>query len=511
MTRIPPAAARLGLAALLAALVVAAPALAQVAPASVDDVQRQVAQVRGLELLEPVPTTTMDRGALQAVLTRDLESDLAIREYRATGILYEALGLVPPGFDPRLFRIRVLREHVGSLYDRAGRRLIVLDENDPPTAFDKLILAYETTHALRDQRAPIARSRPGMASSDDAALAATALVEGDAMLVMNEWGRRFLTPDEKRSLDGPRPSSEALAVAPPIVRAEIEFPYRAGRDFAARLVQVGGQEALDRALAAPPRSTEQILHPDKYLARDAPQSVSVPPLADALGDGWRQLRSGTLGELVLRGLIQDQLGYAEADTAAAGWGGDTYAVLQDASGRRAVVVETAWDTEIDAAEFYNAYTRAVVQRFGSTQRPLVTQPSRNIWFAADRFVEIMKSGDHVRIVFAPDAATLDAIDGQFASRAPVILPTSPPSPAFTPATGAPPAGAPATVPPAPPVPTAPTPATTLPFADDESAPEDPAPSAPVTLPALPLVPAPGPASPSEDRSPAIAPDPDDES
>ena len=431
------------LTALLAALTAAAvawapptlaqPTLAQTTPASVDDILNQTAEIRGLALLTPVPISSMDRGQLQVLLTRELESDDAIREYRTSGILLEMLGLIPAGFDLRLYQIDLLREQVGGLYGRERRELYVIGDGGPLGALDKTILAHEVTHALQDQHFGLDRLLPAQGVSADGLMAATALLEGDALLTMNQWGLRFLTPAEKLSLDEPRPTSGALADAPLIVRAELEFPYLEGHFFAIQLHQDGGGfEAVNQALADPPRSTEQVIHPEKYLAREAPVSVELPPLDEALGDGWQLLRTDVLGELVLRVLIQDTLGWPEAEAAATGWGGDAYAVLEDDAGRRLVVLETAWDTEPDAAEFYNAYVRAVTGRFGSALRSVQSEPSRIRWSAPGLLIQALKTDDRVRLIFGPDAPTLDAIDAQFAGRAPAASPVTVPSAAPTP-------------------------------------------------------------------------------
>ena len=102
--------------------------------------------------------------------------------------------------------------------------------------------------------------------------------------------------------------------------------------------------ALSRLYADPPRSTEQILHPEKYLVRrDDPQLVLLPDV---------------------RGMLERFLPEAEAGTAGAGWGGDQFHPYEGAGGaRRALVFLTAWDGEADAREFADAYARLVPKKF----------------------------------------------------------------------------------------------------------------------------------------------------
>jgi hypothetical protein len=130
--------------------------------------------------------------------------------------------------------------------------------------------------------------------------------------------------------------------------------------------ELGGQELLDRAFTTdPPRSSEQILHPDKWAVkekRDDPVTVSLPNLGAVL-PGWTRAAEGQLGEMGIAVLLRDNAGGRErAQAAAAGWDGDQFAVYThggrlDRPGRRLLVWMTAWDSEADAAELRQALAR----------------------------------------------------------------------------------------------------------------------------------------------------------
>ena len=63
--------------------------------------------------------------------------------------------------------------------------------------------------------------------------------------------------------------------APLVIRDEVIFPYREGALFAISLWRSGGFDNVNRAFANPPRSTEQIIHPEKYVAADQPAQVKA--------------------------------------------------------------------------------------------------------------------------------------------------------------------------------------------------------------------------------------------
>ena len=143
-------------------------------------------------------------------------------------------------------------------------------------------------------------------------------------------------------------------------------PRREGSQLIVELLLEVGPDAVDQRLRELPDTTEQLLHPDKYDAREPAldltplQAVidSAVPLEQwarfrdrALGeDGYRD----TYGELGLRALLRASTGRsAEADAAAAGWGGDRLHLFHRAGGskREALALwAIAFDDEVEHAE-----------------------------------------------------------------------------------------------------------------------------------------------------------------
>ncbi len=124
--------------------------------------------------------------------------------------------------------------------------------------------------------------------------------------------------------------------------------------FAADIYRAGGFPLVDTVFAHPPRSTEQILHPAKYLAGDQPRPVASPK-APA---GYTVVTSDTLGELDTRTLLGRCMDAAVAERAAEGWGGDRYAVFTNARRELAMAWVSAWDTEDDAREIESALSNS---------------------------------------------------------------------------------------------------------------------------------------------------------
>src|SRR3954467_7679874 len=153
---------------------------------------------------------------------------------------------------------------------------------------------------------------------------------------------------------------------PPFVEAQLLFPYTAGRRFVERLYRTGAGSwsLLDTAERfRAPASTEQVLHPDKYLAVEQPERVRSRA-GEVLGRGWRRVAAGTWGEWATGELLGDP-------RAAEGWGGGRYELWGGRGGggpgargggggraprraRDALVVRGRWAARADARRFTSA-------------------------------------------------------------------------------------------------------------------------------------------------------------
>ncbi|MDQ3779804.1 MAG: hypothetical protein M3354_04530, partial [Chloroflexota bacterium] len=163
----------------------------------------------------------------------------------------------------------------------------------------------------------------------------------------------------------------------------------------------------------PPVSTEQILHPAKYLERDDPTPVTLPDLAPAFDEEWNLIHENALGELQIGVLLDDQaVGEfapvsATASDAAAGWDGDTYQLWVDERGHEALVWRSVWDTTTDANEFATAIRDREAARYGTTWEA-IGHGSVEL-NAADVSLRVKRTGDRVTYILAPETEIADAM------------------------------------------------------------------------------------------------------
>jgi len=185
---------------------------------------------------------------------------------------------------------------------------------------------------------------------------------------------------------------------PTYIRNGLLFPYDEGATFVGKLIEEGGFDRVNKALADPPVSTEQILHPDKYLLtpRDEPLPVTIPPLTSTLGAGWTYADTGTLGEFDFSEILRENGAGAPADSAD-GWGGGKYDLYQN--GNNALLfIDSRWDTASEANEFYNAM-----------QETFVTAQSEGgmLWNDDGRYFGLKYSGDRVTLIASTNRNALN--------------------------------------------------------------------------------------------------------
>ena len=374
--------------------------------AALDQVDAKTSAVRELPLLRPVDRRFLTRAEVGERLLQDMEEDR--EDIYETQRLYAALGAMAADRDLFELTLDLLGEGILGFYDSEEERLYVVTGAVELEPHEERTYVHEMIHGIQQQHFDIRAMREGITDNTDAKLAVRALIEGDATLGTALYAVEHMTPAERAAEPPASPGLvRAFRAAPRLIQMQYIFPYREGAVFVESLYLDGGWQAVDAAFARPPSSTEQVLHPDKYEAGEAPLEVTLPDLLPALGEGWALLFEDTLGEMMLQAYLET--GFLMGDTAAAsaGWGGDRVAVYAGPDDETVVLLSALWDTERDAREFYDAFVRFTVLRTGGEWAPLdddtvvMTLPSQAI-AAAIRSVE-------TTVVVAPDAPTLENV------------------------------------------------------------------------------------------------------
>jgi len=291
------------------------------------------ARARSLEPLRPVTSSRLDAERFEARLREQFELSVPTALAESQQRLLSALGIVPADFDLRSELLRFAAANVVGLYSPERQDLCVHDRLTPGQ-FDGVLL-HEAVHALQDQHFGIGAELVPQPGNGDRLATLQAMAEGDALLAVSLAQRPGIVQ--------PTPLVDEVNTPPAFLVRAAAAPYHDGFEFIARLYAEGGWEAVNRAWAHPPSSTEQLLHVEKYQARE-PFRELPPPALD--GIACTTTYWDVLGEQGARLLFEEWATPNRAAVAARGWNGDRVDVL-DCEGSAVVVWRLAFDTTAD--------------------------------------------------------------------------------------------------------------------------------------------------------------------
>lgn len=277
---------------------------------------------------------------------------------------YRLFGLLPDTLDLRAFFIELLAEQVAGYYDPATKVLYVVKDAAPELR--EVTITHELMHALQDQHTRL-DSVQSLKGDNDRMVAMQSVIEGQAtyeqfamMTGGSDMGLRIPGGwDRVRDLIRTGQSSmPKFSTAPMLIQETLLFPYLSGAEFVRQFKRARSGQTPFAPFAS---STEQVLHPEKFLdsVPDLPTRVSLAP-----SRAGTPVHEDNLGEFETKLLLfehaKDQ---ALAVAGASGWDGDRYQVVNTPAGS-ALGWVTVWDTPVDAVEFRDVMERAVEKRFG---------------------------------------------------------------------------------------------------------------------------------------------------
>ena len=320
-------------------------------------VQSRVSTLRGLAPVTAIESNLETTDKLYDLADAHFKRRFLREQVFRTEELYKSLGLLRPEDDLEEITKGIFLQQVTALFDDASGRLYVL--SDAPNLGPSEELSYagvfmaglqEQVFFLSDLRR-IARE----SGNSDQYRALTALAGGEVAQIQQGYAETYLTEPELAGVVRPIQGNK-LESAPRVVRDLTLFPQREGSDFVGTVFQAfGSWQGVSNAYSSPPISTEQIIHPEKYLSGEKPDIPTLPDITEAMGRGWELIAEDTMGELLLRSYLEKNIDEATAAQAAAGWGGDRYLLLSGPEAERVLVLSTNWDTTEDAEEFVSAY------------------------------------------------------------------------------------------------------------------------------------------------------------
>ena len=393
-----------------------------------------VEKFRGIPFTAPVARRWKDRESVREEFRPESpakEEREGHREMNAGTRTLAFFGLVKEEGDAVEEAARFQADAVGGYYS-PREKVFTLVRGDGGS-LNRMIVFHELVHALEDQHFDFRATERGYRKNDlaDHFAAYRALVEGSAQrstdryldseeglrkrvfrqIIVRDTGRDPFARKEKGE-EGPggenpaprprpkgKPPTDFSKTPPYLILRNQMFPYHNGALFLEAVLAAPGEGSEVERLAAlyrdPPVSSEQILHPEKYLgARDLPRELVLPDVLPLLGEGWEATDTDTMGELGI-GIALNRFLYGPntmiqlsavlrppeggftkpedlmntplifrgtSGKASTGWDGDRYRIFAKGKATAAVWV-SVWDTPEDALEFAAAYGKILGKKY----------------------------------------------------------------------------------------------------------------------------------------------------
>lgn len=378
--------------------------------AQMEKIEREVEGIRGLPTANDLVRKTLSQEQLRQHVMEDFFVDYTEEEVRQDALILNLFGLIDRDYDLYELFVELYSEQIAGFYDDETKEMVVV-QGKGFAGPERMTYAHEYTHALQDAQYDL---EDGLKLQDEFCEldseycgAVTALIEGDASFTETQWFLEHSTLKDKQEVLQyyQNYASPIFDTTPAFLQEDLIFPYVKGLEFVTYLFEKGGYAAIDDAYLNPPVSTEQILHPERY-PNDQPIKIELKDFTSILGDGWEEIERNALGEwysyLMFAKPLNSDWALVEdiALAAAEGWGGDLYLVYQHSTNDEVVLISVSqWDTQVDADEYWQAFTDYAALRWGNT-----TQNSTNqmVWELESETIMISRQTNQILWIITPN-------------------------------------------------------------------------------------------------------------
>jgi hypothetical protein len=362
-------------------------------------IQKDVAELRGLPFKQAVPMEKQTPDVLGRLMDKEMAEAVPAAMAQHFDKIVRRLGLYrgPEIPDYKAMMRTVITSQVAAYYDPDTRRVYLLAEGDGDLE-QGIVISHELYHALQDQYFNLNDyMSPKLKLNQDQEMARNAMVEGEATYLHTLWGirqmlngvappRALVQPaiqmqanisvaDLREMVGGSAADTAELDAIPPFILEVMMGNYLKGAAFVFA-VQEQGWGAVEKLYKEyPPQSTEQILHPEKWVARENPATFAWgDPGKEAALKDWELLDDDVVGEIQWRIIFNEHGLKAESTAASSGWDGDRYAVFKrKGSDETLLLLRTSWDSEAEATQFAEAYRRLLAVKYEKSGDPVLLE------------------------------------------------------------------------------------------------------------------------------------------
>jgi hypothetical protein len=333
---------------------------------SIDAAAKELSEITKLELKHKVPSDTISREKFKIYVEETIADQIPPEEVQIQELILKRFGLVPDVFDLKKSTVDIITEQAAAFYDFRRKKLFLMEGSAPSS--QPVLIVHELAHALADQHYDLAKYIK-RGKSDDASLARMAVMEGQATWLMLESAARksgqslttstYLADAMSGGADQMITQYPVLAAAPLYIRASLLFPYQQGFRFQQALVAKHGTSSFTMVFERPPLSSQQVLHPEKYIANIAGVEAKLP--SPARKRDFREIAEGSVGEFD-HAVLLEQYGTRQlALELAPKWRGGAFSLVEGKRNKKQQVLLYAseWESEDAAQRMFESYRQVL--------------------------------------------------------------------------------------------------------------------------------------------------------
>ncbi|MFP4343113.1 MAG: hypothetical protein ACLFU8_00335 [Anaerolineales bacterium] len=371
------------------------------------DIARDISEARRLLPRWETPLTLVDLYDLSVVLYRRYEEQPPFP--LPAEPLLRALEVWPE--EETRLDVVSQAEETAALYMPRERQLYLRRDWEDSEEVLRTQVAYGYAHALPEQYGDLQRLRAE--ASLDHRLALDALAQGDALLTL--WRYADVQPGSRRA----KALTEmvAAAVLPrwqgenPTLEALARLPMELGSEFAAAIYETEGSQAMEEIMVRPPRTTEQLLHPERYGEGGA--FTLLEPVAAEMAAGWEITQSWTVGQALMHFTLETWAGGTLTRTLD-GWDGDLLQLWVGPEDEEVLLWQTRWDSREQAEAFAAQMSTLLPARIrGVREEPLPPNTPVGIWSEGRNGATFLRRrGEKVWLVWGTDRDAVHTLAGE---------------------------------------------------------------------------------------------------
>lgn len=344
----------------------------QVFSSDLEALKREVENLRNLKFKEKIKFEYVSEKQIAEIMKNEMTRQFSVNKLENYESALKVFYLIPKKSSLKSLVENLMSSQAAGIYDPKSKRMYILEVSSEPEGdeffelskamnLNDIFIVHELDHALTDQNFDLEKSlKLENVENEDRQTAALAVAEGDATLVMMKYLAKTMNLPTENLSDISEVMGDVNFYAqflgetiPRYLRETLIFAYTDGFKFVNAISKGSDTKKIDGLYRKPPESTEEIIHPEKYLNQsDKPKEVKINWDEIKKDGAMEKVWEGSWGELGTK-IILEEWGatYDKASVASAGWGGDRYIVYRDKEGDLLFFWKSLWDSEKEAKEF----------------------------------------------------------------------------------------------------------------------------------------------------------------